>query len=208
MKDFVDELVNEILTQEIPKIDNIMAYIANKVQGDFVATTYALLDKYYADWRPKYYIRTDEYKKRQGIDVHGRKHNKSGKMVSKTSEQEKKRMNDISLKTAMKSIVNGQPAIGVARGSYKTGYIAGVCFDESYFDGAMKHSIHGRGFDEMDIVSNFLFSADGTLGYGNIAGELSGRPSAATELDNKLQNYSYKIDKFYSDACKKFRREG
>ena len=112
------------------------------------------------------------------------------------------RRNDISLRSAMTAMIGGQPAIGIARGDYANGYIAGVCFDESYFDSAMKHSVHGDYFDEMDIVSNFLFSADGDYGYGNIA---SRSPSAATELENYLNNYDAKIDKYYKDACKKFK---
>ena len=198
MKDFADEVVSLILADVQPKVDGIMRYMANQIQGDFVAVTYRLLDMYYANYSPEQYIRTDKLK--GGLEKNGKKR-KNGR-YTKTTSAEKARRNDISLRSAMTAMIGGQPAIGIARGDYANGYIAGVCFDESYFDSAMKHSVHGDYFDEMDIVSNFLFSADGDYGYGNIA---SRSPSAATELENYLNNYDAKIDKYYKDACKKFK---
>lgn len=202
MKDFVDELINEILTEEMPKIDNIMNYMAHKIQNDFVGITYNLLDSYYSNYDPKRYIRTDIYKIKHGIDKYGRKHNRSGKMTAKKSKAEKSRMHDRSLYSAIKDMgINGESAIGVARGDYVNGYIAGVVFDESYFDGAMKHSV--RGIDEWDIVNNFLFSSD-TSQKGNHP-LMARTPEADQVLTEYLNNYSEQVDKHYKDACKQFR---
>lgn len=198
-----DAIMSLIIKEESKNVDYIMRNLANKIQGDFVGLTYKLLDQYYDNYDPKRYIRTDILK--GNFSASGKKRGSGGKF-KKQSKQDKLRKNDISLRSAITAMnADGTPAIGLARGNYQDGYVAGVVFDESYFDANMKHSVHGDSFDEMDIVSNFLFSGDGDYGYGNIA---SRSPSAATELDMYLNNYDSNIRKYYDKFYKNVIKSG
>ena len=64
MKNFANTLADIIVENETPRLDNIMQEVSKKIQGDVVAVTYNVIDFFYQDYKPQYYIRTDDYKKR------------------------------------------------------------------------------------------------------------------------------------------------
>ncbi len=195
MKSFTDALTNIIMENEIPRLDKIMQEVAQKIQMDMVNVTYGLIDAYYQDYKPDYYIRTDNYKAKYGHP----KDKKSGQFRKKNKE-EWKRASDISLASAIKALgESGQPAIGVCRpidGMW--GYQAGVIFDPNYFNKAMYHE--QKGFTEWDIVENFLFGQ-----HGNGKAIHFTEPHADIVLKGYIDSYKTQFDKHYNDACKKFK---
>lgn len=205
MEKFTDTLVNLIIEQETPRLNNIMKEVAKKIQGDVVGVTYSVIDAFYMDYMPpeRVYIRTDEYKFRHGMDKHGRKRNNKGQIVSKNtakksqSQTEQRRAGDRSLMSAIKSFTGNQPAIGVCRpidGAF--GYQAGVIFDEGYFEKYMRHSV--KGFNEWDIVEDFLWGV-----HGNDSTFVT-TPSAGLVLYEYINSYKTRFDIHYNSVCKKF----
>lgn len=203
MKNFTNFMVDMILENERPRLENIMQEVAKNIQNDMVAVTYSLVDAFYSDYTqpPRVYIRTDDYKKRHKFDAKGRKHSRKTGAPVKRSKTEAKRANDISLMSAVKALeVSGQPAIGICRpidGVF--GYQAGVVFDEGYFERNMKHTIKGNNFTEWDIVEDFLWGV-----HGNEA-VYTTDPSAGWTLYEYLNSYKPKFDKHYNNALKKFK---
>ena len=195
MKNFANTLADIIVENEIPRLDNIMQEVSKKIQGDVVAVTYNVIDFFYQDYKPQYYIRTDDYKKR-----FNNQRNKKGQFKPKSSEMQYRRGSDVSLRKAIKAMGDsGQPAIGVNQkldGLF--GYQAGVVFDEDYFTKKMKHSVKGSDFTEWDIVEDFLW---GVHGNENVAVTT---PSAGWALYDYINSYKPIFDRHYNDACKKF----
>lgn len=202
MKNFTDDLVKLIIENETPRLNNIMQEVSKKIQDDFVAVTYGLIDAFYSDYTHgdgRIYIRTDEYKARHRIDTRGRKHKRKNGALDKMSNAEKKRASDKSLMSAIKSMNGNEPAIGVCReleGIF--GWQAGVVFDEGYFNDTMKHSVKGSSFTEWDIAEDFLWGV-----HGNEA-VYTTDPSAGWALYEYVDSYKPKFDKHYKNACKKF----
>lgn len=184
------------MQNETERLDNIMYEVAQKIQGDMVAVTYNVVDAFYQDYTRadgRKYIRTDEYK---------HPHGKGGKFrYKKKKEWRSSRRNDVSLRSAMKSKLNDEPAIGVCRpldGMY--GYQAGVIFDEERVASKMKHSsVQGReDFTEWDIVEDFLWGVHGNESVYTTT------PSAGLVLYDYLNSYKPRFDKHYKNACKKY----
>ena len=199
-KSIFDELYNIILDNEMPKIDKIMAHMANEIQKDFVNETYRLLDIYYQDYTPRYYIRTDVLK--SGFSESNRLRGKSGRFIH-ASETTLKRRSDTSLWEAMQN----PGSFGVARRMEAGhGYIGGVIFDEDDFQINMKHSTitPGSVFEEFDVLNNFLLSDDASQ-KGNLAAKYRHFPSAHSQLKLYEKSYYGKLDKLYEDACRQFR---
>jgi hypothetical protein len=192
MKSFVNDLADLIIENERERLDNIMYDVAQKIQGDVVAVTYNVIDAFYEDYtreNGRKYIRTDEYKHPRGKNGRFRYKNKS----------EWSRGSDISLRTAIKSMENGTPAIGVCRPLDNAfGYQAGVIFDEERVASKMKHSVKGSNFTEWDIVEDFLWGV-----HGNEA-VYTTTPSAGSVLYDYINSYKPQFDKHYKNACKKF----
>lgn len=197
-KKLFDELFDAILDNEMPIVDNIMAYMANEIQKDFVQEVYRLLDIYYDNYTPKRYIRTDELK--ASFSKSNRLRGKKGRFT-KASKTMLARRTDTSLREAMQQ---NPGSFGVARRSEEGhGYIGGVIFDPDDFEtNNMKHSV--RGIEEFDIVHNFLLSDDSNQ-KGNMAANYRNFPSADSQLQNYLMSYDGKMDKLYEDAYRKFR---
>ena len=199
MKSFVDALADLIISNETPRLEKIMQEVAQKIQGDMVGLTYSIIDAYYQDYMPPdraYYIRTDEYKAQHNHP----KDKKSGQFKRK-NKSEWSRSKDKSLISAVKALGDsGQPAIGVCRPlDGISGWQAGVIFDPDYFEKAMYHE--NKGFTEWDIVENFIFGQ-----HGNGAAIHFTEPHADIILRNYINSYKTKFDKYYNDACKKFKR--
>jgi hypothetical protein len=198
-KSVFDELYETILDNELPKINNIMAYMASEIQRDFVNETYRLLDIYYENYTPRVYIRTDELRSR--VSKNGRFRGKGGRFVAPSNTVKTRLANDISLHDAMHA-----GSFGVARPNENgDGYIGGVIFDPDDIDYNidMKHSI--AGIEEFDMVRNFLLSDDENQ-KGNKAAKYRNFPSANSQLQKYLESYyNGKMDKLYDDACRKFR---
>lgn len=198
MKSFADLIADKIISNELPRLEKIMQYTAQKIQGDVIGVTYAVIDAYYQDYMPPeraYYIRTDEYRANNNHP----KDKKSGQFRRK-NKTEWSRSNDVSLMSAIKALgESGQPAIGVCRPlDGRLGYQAGVIFDPSYFNQAMHHE--NKGFSEWDIVENFLFGQ-----HGNGDAIHFTTPHADMVLRNYLNSYKSKFDKHYNDACRKIK---
>lgn len=194
MRAFTDDLVTLIGQKEAERLDNIMYEVAQKIQGDVVAVTYNVIDAFYQDYTRedgRKYIRTDEYK---------HPHGKGGKFrYKKRKEWGSSRNKDVSLRSAIKRMENGEPAIGVCRpldGIY--GYQAGVIFDEERVASKMKHSVKGENFTEWDIVEDFLWGV-----HGNEA-VYTTTPSAGWALYEYINSYKPRFDKHYRNAIKKF----
>lgn len=204
MRNFADVLADVIVETEKTRLNDIMKYVANKIQDDVVAVTYNVIDAFYTDYTqpPRVYIRTDEYKKKHNLDKNGRKHDKKGHL-SKMSKTEIARGKDKSLMSAIKDLnASGQPAIGVLKPIDGTiGYQAGVLFDEDYFnnESGMRHSIKGKNFTEWDIVEDFLWGVHGNESVYTTT------PSAGYALYQYIDNYQSRFDKHYKDACRKFK---
>lgn len=199
-KSIFDDFFDTIVKRETPIVDKIMSYMAHEIQKDFVNETYRLLDIYYENYTrpPRIYIRTDELKSQ--LSKSNRLRGKGGRFTT-PNKTIRKRLTDRSLMEAMKT----PGSFGVARlNEQGNGYIGGIIFDpddESYqID--MTHSV--AGIEEFDMVRNFLFSDDASL-EGNMAATNRSFPSADSQLQKYLMAYDGKIDKLYSDACRKFR---
>ena len=193
MKDFTDDLVTLIGQQEAERLDNIMYDVAQKIQGDVVAVTYNVIDAFYEDYTRemgRQYIRTDEYK---------HPHGKGGRFRYKNkNEWGSLRNDDISLRSALKRMENGEPAIGVCRPlDSMYGYQAGVIFDEEVLSKTMRHSIKGDNFTEWDIVEDFLWGVHGADGVHNTT------PSAGWALYDYINSYKPRFDKHDKNAIKK-----
>ena len=194
MKGFADELRTFIGENEAKRLDNIMYEVAQKIQGDLVAVTYNVIDAFYEDYtyeNGRRYIRTDEYKHPRGQNRKFRHKNRS----------EWARSNDVSLRTAIKSMENGIPAIGICRpldGVF--GYQAGIIFDEEELSKKMKHSVKGNNFTEWDIVEDFLWGVHGNESVYTTT------PSAGLVLYDYVDLYKSRFDKHYKNAIKKFNK--
>lgn len=200
MKNFVDVLTDFILKNEAGKLDNIMREVSDKIQSDMVAVTYRMIDAYYQDYNPNYYIRTDRLSER--------KRGKDGKFAKKLKRERKRNTNrygDVSLQTAVKALnESGQPAIGVSKPlDSGLGYQAGVIFDPDYFNKAMKHSV--KGFTEWDIAENFLFGQHGNGSAISSVTEFT-EPYADIVLRDYINSYKPRFDKHYRDAYKKYNK--
>ena len=196
MRSFANDLETLIGKKESERLDNIMYDVAKKIQGDVVAVTYSVIDVFYEDYsrsEGRKYIRTDEYKHPRG---------KGGKFRYKNKKEwGSSRANDISLRSAIKRMESGTPAIGVCRpldGLY--GYQAGVIFDEESVANHMKHSVKGDGFTEWDIVEDFLWGVHGNETVYTTT------PSAGSVLYDYINSYKTKFDKHYKNACKKLNK--
>lgn len=194
MRAFTDDLATLIGQIEAKRLDDIMYDVAQKIQGDVVAVTYNVIDAFYEDYTysdGRKYIRTDEYK---------HPHGKGGKFrYKKKNEWGSSRNNDVSLRSAIKRMENGEPAIGVCRpvdGAY--GYQAGVVFDEERVASKMRHSVKGNDFTEWDIVEDFLWGVHGNESVYTTT------PSAGWVLYDYINSYKSKFDKHYKNAIKKF----
>ena len=194
MRASVGDLSALIGQQEADRLDNIMYEIAQKIQGDMVGVTYNVIDAYYEDYtreNGRKYIRTDEYK---------HPHGKGGRFrQKKQNERSSNRRKDISLRSAIKRMENGEPAIGVCRpldGVY--GYQAGVIFDEESVANKMKHSVKGDGFTEWDIVENFIFGAHGDESIYMTT------PCAGDVLYKYIYSYKHRFDRHYNNSCRKY----
>ena len=195
MKHYTDHWVDLIIKEESPRLNAIMKDVAEHIQADVIEATYGVIDAFYEDYsrsEGRKYIRTDEY---HASNKHAR--DKKGKFRNKT-KAEWRRSKDVSLRTAMQRMENGEPAIGVCRPlDGVLGYQAGVVFDEERLASQMKHSVKGKNFTEWDIVQNFLWGVHGNEDvYTTI-------PSASVVLDDYINNYKSQFDKHYRNACKK-----
>lgn len=191
MKDFTNELVDLIIENEVPRIDKIMNEVTKNIQTDFAREVYKLLDQYYDNYTPIRYVRV--YGKKRKLRT------KSGKTTRKP------RAGQVSLHAAITSGGEDAPAIGVAGGSYDSGYVGGIVLDADYFRGnGMRHIGKGKNFTEWNIVENFMFAGEG--GYGDIRSYVEyNYPSADAELNLFMNSYGSKVDKYYNDALSKVR---
>lgn len=194
MRAFTDDLVTLIGQREAKRLDDIMYDVAQKIQGDVVGVTYNVIDAFYEDYTRsdgRKYIRTDEYK---------HPHGKGGKFrYKKRDEWDSSRNKDVSLRSAIKRMENGEPAIGVCRpldGMY--GYQAGVIFDEERVASKMRHSVKGKDFTEWDIVEDFLWGVHGNEEVYTTT------PSAGWVLYDYINSYKSRFDRHYKNAIKKY----
>lgn len=193
MKDFTNELVNLIIQNETPRLNNIMQEVSKNIQNDVIAKTYEVLDKFYQDYtreEGRVYIRVDEYR----ATPSKRRDKKGNRLV-------RKRDRNVSLRSAILNgmMSNDEGAVGVCRPlDGILGWQAGVLFDESYFQRHMKHSHKGKNFTEWDIVEDFLWGVHGNESI------YTTDPSAGYELNEFIETYKPRFDKHYDNACKKF----
>ena len=193
MKDFTNELVNLIIQNETPRLNNIMQDVSKNIQKDTIQKTKDVVDKFYQDYtseQGRVYIRVDEYR-----TTPSKRRNKNGNRLVR------KRDRNVSLRSAILNgmMSNDEGAVGVCRPlDGILGWQAGVLFDESYFQRHMKHSDKGKNFTEWDIVEDFLWGVHGNESI------YTTDPSAGYELYEFIETYKSKFDKHYNNACKKF----
>lgn len=190
MENFANALVDLIIEREKPRLENIMRYVADKIQTDVINETRRLTDEYYTSWYPNVYVRTDDYISRHSIDKSGRKHNKKGHLIAR-SKAEASRAGDVSLMKTMQALTAGStPALGVCEPlGGVMGYQAGVLFDAGLFEGMMKHSV--KGISEWSMVENFLAGKHGNAGQS---------ASVSAALNNYIHSYQAMFHKHYNDA--------
>lgn len=189
MKDFTNQLVNLIIQNETPRLNDIMQEVSKKIQRDTIQKTKDVIDRFYQDYSPPVYIRVDDYR-----STPSKRRDKRGNRLVR------KRDRNVSLRSAVtKNWDSDQPAIGICRPlDGILGWEAGVLFDESYFKSHMKHSYKGANFTEWDIVEDFLWGV-----HGNESVAITD-PSAGYELYEFIESYKSKFDQHYHNACQKF----
>ena len=192
MKDFTNELVNLIIENEIPRLDNIMNEVTQNVRADFAREVYKLLDEYYDDYTPIRYVR-----------VYGAKRKLRTKSGTTTRTP---RPGQVSLHAAITRGGENAPAIGVAGGSYYDGYIGGIVLDEDKFkDNGMRHIGKGKDFTEWNIVENFMFAGEGRYGDWRSVSASGWSGHSADEAMNMFMDfYGPTLDQHYDNALKKF----
>ena len=191
MKGFTDALADLIIENEIPRIDNIMREVTEKISIDFAKEAFRLLDEYYDNYTPIRYVR-----------VYGPKR----KLRTKSGDTKRKpKGGQVSLHAAITRGGENNPAIGISGGSYEEGYFGGIAFDPSQFTGnGMRHIGKGSDFSEWNIVENFLFAGEG--GYGDIRSHIEySYPSADQEMWAFMNTYGTQFDTHYNSAFNKFR---
>ena len=197
MRDFVDELIDTILEQEKPRINNIMKEVTDKVSKDLLQKTLRLLDSYYDNYTPVNYVRLYEPKRKLK--------SKAAKRKSKGYTIRKPKSGGISLHTAIGQM-QGNDLASISIGDFDSGYTGGIIFDGNYFRSHMRHP--GSGITGWNIVENFLFSAsDGVGNHPSMQRSVNdedGSGEADFLLDACLDKYDAKIDKFYKDALNKY----
>ena len=188
MKKFTDALADLIIKNEMPRIDNVMREVTEKISIDFAKEMFKLIDAYYDNYTPIRYVR-----------VYGPK--RKLRTTSGTTKR-KPRRGQVSLHAAVTRGGEEAPAIGVSGGSFEEGYFGGIAFDPENFSGdKMRHIGKGKDFSEWNIVENFLFEGEGK--YGDIRSYLDGGgPSADQVMWEYMQNYDTKFDMHYKNALK------
>lgn len=191
MKNFTDQLVDLIIQNETSNVDKIMNEVTKKISTDFANVMFGLIDKYYENYDPIRYVR-----------VYG----KRGKYI----KNRKPKAGQVSLHAAITRGGDEGAAISFSGGSYYDGYVGGIQFDESKFQGnGMRHI--GKGISEWNIVENFLFAG---AGVNSDMEALKGdwrshieydNPSADLEMMLYMSTYGPTIDRYYNDALKKVR---
>ena len=191
MKDFTDRLVDLIIQNETSNVNKIMDEVTKKVSVDFAAKMFGLIDKYYETYEPVSYVR-----------VYGKRGNRMKNRHPKGGQ--------VSLHAAITRGGVDSAAISFSGGSYYEGYVGGIQFDESKFQGnGMRHI--GKGIEEWDIVENFLFAGQGVNSdmeklKGDIRSAIDYEyPSADLEMIQYMSMYGSTLDKYYNDALKKIR---
>lgn len=187
MKDFTDQLVDLILKNEKPRLDKIMAYTTEQVSKDFAFVMMRLLDMYYDNYDPTSYVR-----------VYG----KRGKYMS----GRKPVGGQLSLHAAVSRNDGSLEKFGLDKERGDFAYVGGIEFDEANFKGdKMYHRKKGEGFEEWDIVQNFLYAGDG-VGKGDwrSVDESYSAPSPNELMNNYMDNYGPMFDRHYQNALKKF----
>lgn len=186
MKEFIDALADIIIQNEIPRIDNVMREVTEKISIDFAKKVFSLVDEYYDNYTPIRYIR-----------VYGPKR----KLNTKSGKTSRRPMRgQVSLHAAITRGGENTPAIGIAGGSFEEGYFGGVVFDPEKFKGnGMRHIGKGKDFTEWDIVENFLFAGEG--GYGDIRSHIEyNHLSADKEMWGFMNSYDKQLRSYFDIA--------
>ena len=188
MKNFTDRLVDLIVTNERPRMDRIMDEVTKKVSVDFASTMFRLIDKYYENYDPIYYVR-----------VYG----KRGKYL----KNRKPKGGQVSLHAAVTRAGENGAAISFSGTNDQGNYVGGIEFDESKFkNNEMRH--FNKGIEEWNIVENFLFAGTGENADGeNLKGDIRSHidysyPSADLEMMRFMNTYGSTLDKHYNRALK------
>lgn len=191
MKSFTDKLVDLIMENEKPRLDQIMDDVTKNVSKDFAITMFGLIDKYYENYDPISYVR-----------VYG----KRGKYMKNRTPKG----GQVSLHAAVTRGGENNAAISFSGTNDQGNYVGGIEFDESKFQqNGMRH-LH-KGISEWNIVENFLFAGDGvTSDMGSLRGDIRSYidyeyPSADFEMMMFMSSYKSKLDKHYKNALKKVR---
>lgn len=188
MKNFNQALLDLILDKEMPRLNMIMEEVSKDIQKDLIKKTKDVIDKYYQDFDPEFYIRVDDYRA-----TPSKRRNKNGNRLIRKKDR------NVSLRTAItRGLDNG--AVGICRPLENMwGYQAGIQFDELYFNQHMKHSYKGDNFTEWDIVEDFLWGVHGNVDVATTD------PSAGLELYEFINTYKPKFDQHYNNALNKIK---
>ena len=109
MNKFTNALADLIIQNEIPRIDNVMREVTEKISIDFANKIFSLVDEYYDNYTPIHYVR-----------VYGPKR----KLRTKSGKTSRKpKGGQVSLHAAITRGGENTPAIGVAGGSFEEGYL-------------------------------------------------------------------------------------
>lgn len=198
MKDFTDVLIDAIIENEIPRLDKIMNYVTKCISLDFTDKMYELIDKYYESYEPIRYVR-----------VYGKR--------GRYAKNRMPRPGQVSLHAAItrqtgisgEGWTSGGGTLAFSGGSFIDGYVGGIRFDESKFQGnGMRHI--GKGISEWNIVENFLFAGTGVNSdMESLVGDWRSHiaydePSADFEMMMYMSAYDPMVRQHYNDALKMF----
>ena len=186
MKDFIDELAQQIVNEARNDIDAKMQRLMKDIVADLTNETFRLIDQYYQTYVPIRYIR-----------LHKPRTLRSGKTPTRKSPSK-----GPSLHKAVTR--NNGEALSFTDQSYKDNmyvYYAGIEFDEDDFKGNnMYHQ--GKGIEEWDIVEGFLYAGEGrakgdTRSYPTVSHADYNYDSADVELNRFIANYDTQFDKHF-----------
>lgn len=192
MKDFIDALVEDMVSDARDDINNKMQKLMQNIVEDLTTETVRLIDKYYQTYAPIRYVRLHSPRTlRSGKEPKGRSRSKGPSLYRAITR-------------------NPNEVLGYTDMMYQDGspvYLVGLEFDEEDFKGnRMFHQ--GKGISEWDILEGFLYAGEGKAhgdarSYPTVSHQDYNYDSADAELNMFINNYDTLFDQHFKKIFRK-----